>query len=110
MRVRPDLESQICDIITNVIIKYWYCFFKEGAWRPILDYNFIIDTGTVKPVCCCKYQYGPHEPKIITLKTESLILNGLIEECGGPWGIIIVLAENPHQENVTNIEYFIWCM
>ena len=39
------------------------------------------------------------------LKIESQIPNEWIEECGGPWGSIIVLAAETHQEHVTNIEY-----
>ena len=31
--------------IVNIIKQYWDCFAKEGAVRPILGYEFGIDTG-----------------------------------------------------------------
>ena len=43
-------------------------------------------------------------------QAETLLQNECIEECGRPWGFIIVLAENTHQEHVTKIEDFIWSM
>ena len=61
LRVRPDLDSQTCAIVTNIIIKHWGCFCKEGHWRPILEYEFSIDTGTATSVFCHKPQYGPYE-------------------------------------------------
>ena len=30
--------------------------------------------------------------------------------CEGPWGSSIVLAANPHQENVKDIDNFVWRM
>ena len=65
LRVWPELDSQTCDRITNVIIKYWDLFCKEGAQRPILGYKFTIDNDTAKPVFCLKPKYGTYESKII---------------------------------------------
>ena len=104
LHVRPERDSQKCGRVTNVIIKYWDWFYKEGDQQPILEYEFSIDTGTSKPVYCGKPQYRPYESKIVMSQIESLLQNEWIEECGGPWGISIVLAENPHQEHVTNID------
>lgn len=44
--------------ITGIFRKYWDCFSKAEARRPILNYEFAIDTGTAKPVCCRKPRYG----------------------------------------------------
>ena len=41
---------------------------------------------------------------------RALIHNDWIEECGGAWGSLIVLAPKPHQEHVTDIDDFIWRM
>jgi hypothetical protein len=41
---------------------------------------------------------------------DSLLHNNWIYECGGPWGLHIVLAPKPHQEHVTNIKDFVWRM
>ena len=38
----------------------------------------------------------------------QLLNNGLIEKCVGPWGSMIVLAQKPRQDHVTNIDDFIW--
>ena len=41
---------------------------------------------------------------------ESLLHNDWIERCGGAWGSMIVLAPKPHQEEVTDINKFVWRM
>ena len=41
---------------------------------------------------------------------KTLLHNSWIEECGGPWGSMIVLAPKPHQEHVTDINDFVWRM
>ena len=110
VRVQPDLDSQTFARVTNLIINYWGCFFKEGAQWPILEYGFNIDTGTAKPVCCRKPQYVPYESKTIMSQIEGLLQNEWIYACGWPWDRSIVLAENPRQEQVTNFENFIWNM
>ena len=52
----------------------------------------------------------PHESKIIMEQIDSLSHNDWIDECGGPWGSLIVLAPKPHQEHVTDIKDFVWRM
>ena len=42
--------------ILELVKKYWDCFASDGARRPILGYEFGIDTGQSKPVC--KYRYN----------------------------------------------------
>jgi hypothetical protein len=41
---------------------------------------------------------------------RSLLHNDWIEECGGAWGSLIVLAAKPHQEHIDDIADFIWRM
>ena len=41
---------------------------------------------------------------------SQLLSNTWIEPCEGPWGSMIVLVQKYHQENVMNIEDFVWCM
>jgi hypothetical protein len=41
---------------------------------------------------------------------DSLLHNDWIDECGGPWGSLIVLAPKPHQEHITDIKDFVWRM
>lgn len=40
----------------------------------------------------------------------ALLNSNWIEECGGQWGSIIVLAPKPHQEHIINIKDFVWRM
>ena len=96
--------------LKDLVIKYWDCFCKEGARRTIIGYEFAIDTGDSKPVCCRKPYYGPYESEIIMEQIKALLANGWIEDCEGPWGSMIVLAPKPHQEACTDINKFIWRM
>ena len=105
-----SVDENIRSEITNIVKEYWDCFVKVGAKRPILRYEFGIDTGGSKPVCCRKPSYGPYESRIIMEQISQLLHNRWIERCEGPWGSMIVLAQKPHQEGIINIEDFIWRM
>jgi hypothetical protein len=41
---------------------------------------------------------------------QVLLDNGWIRPCYGPWGSLIVLATKPHQEQVTDVNDFVWRM
>ena len=89
---------------------YWDRFYSPGIMKPILHFEFAIDTGGLPPVCRRKPRYGPHESKIIMTQIQVLLDNGWIRLCKGAWGSSIVLAAKPHQEQVTNIDEFVWRM
>jgi len=110
LHVGNNIEKRHSDAIILTIQKYWDSFCKRGARRTILDYEFSIDTGASKPVCCRRPTYGPHERPIILEQISSLLDNDWIEECGGAWGSMIVLAAKPHQEHIEDIKNFIWRM
>jgi len=110
IKIGKTVTAHTSDTITNLVIKYWDCFCEEGARRTIFDYEFAIDTGNAKPVCCRKQPYGPHEAVIIMKHIHDLLANDWIEECGGAWGSRIVLAAKPHQENIDDIKEFVWRM
>jgi hypothetical protein len=78
--------------------------------KPILHFEFAIDTGGSPPVCCRKPRYGPHESMIIMTQIQVLLDNGWIRLRFGAWGSSIVLAAKPHKKQVTNIDEFVWCM
>ena len=90
--------------------KYLDCFYKRGTRRPILNYEFSIDMGSAKLVCCIKPRYGLYESKIIIQHIKALLENDWIERCEGPWGSSIVLAAKPHQEHIRGIDEFVWRM
>ena len=83
---------------------------KESANCTILGYKFGIDTSGAKHICCRTPSYGPYASKIIMSKIEDLLSNEYIEECGGPWGSMIVLSQKSHKEYINNIHDFVWRM
>ena len=103
-----DLHTR--GLVTFIIEKYWDCFVKEEAKRTILRYEFSIDTGGAKYIYSRKPSYGLYESKILMAQFVQLLDNGWIEKCVGPWGIMVVLVQKPHQEHFTNIDHFIWQM
>lgn len=50
-KIGTTVEPKVKERITELIKKYWDCFCSEGARRPILGYEFSINTGTHTPVC-----------------------------------------------------------
>jgi len=110
LRFDESVDEKDRTAVTKIIKDYWDCFTKSGAKRTILGYEFGIDTGGAQPVCCRKPSYGPYESRIIMEQVNQLLHNKWIEECEGPWGSMIVLAQKPHQEHITNINDFIWRM
>ena len=110
LKVGSNVLPVYQDRVKAIIMRYWDCFCVKGARRPILDYEFSIDTGASPPVCCRRPAYGPHEKPIIMEQIDSLLANDWIEECGGVWGSMIVLAAKPHQEHIKDIKKFVWRM
>jgi hypothetical protein len=96
--------------IEMMVQKYWDVFHEAGVRLLVLGFDFTIDTGGSQPVCCRKPNYGPHESDIIVKQQDVLIANGWIRKCYGPWGFLVVLAPEPHQEEIEKIEDFIWRM
>ena len=70
LRFDDSIDENTRGAIVNIIKKYWDCFVQDGTHRPILGYEFGIDTGGAKPVCCRKPSYGPYESKIIMTQVE----------------------------------------
>jgi hypothetical protein len=85
----------------------WGVFFKACVSKTVLGFEFAINNGGSQPTCCCKPSYGPHESKIILEQKQVLLANGWIWKCYGPWGSLVSLAPEPHQDNIFNINAFI---
>ena len=62
----------------------------------MLDFEFSLDTGNSPPVCYRQPVYGFHESKMMTAQIADLEANGLITECEGAWGFLLLLAAEPH--------------
>jgi hypothetical protein len=110
LRIGTNVDHVTRGRIEMMVQKYWDVFYKAGACKTVLGFEFAIDTGRSQPVCCRKPSYGPHESKIILAQQKALLANGWIRKCYGPWGSLVVLAPKPHQEDVTNIVDFVWRM
>lgn len=50
-KIGPSATNTITKRIKDIVIKYWDSFCTDGARRPILGYEFSINTGTHTPVC-----------------------------------------------------------
>lgn len=103
------LELQVK--LEGIIRGHWDSFYKEGARRPVLGYEFAIDTGKSKPVSVRPPDYGPRESVLMLDQLEVLKHNNWVWEFPhGSWGASLVLALKPHQEHVTDITDFVWRM
>ena len=74
----------------------------------MLDFEFCIDTGNSPPVCCKQPVYEFHERKIMNELIDDLENSGLIRDCEGVWGSLLLLAAKPHQESCDDVNSFIW--
>ena len=93
----------------QIVKNIWDLFTLEGIYKTILGYKFKIDMDTFASVYCRLPSYGPNESKIIMKHAEVLLSNKWIRECrDGGYGAPIVLAPIPHQNEIENIENFVW--
>ena len=80
LRLGPSLTSEYRAEVHRSIVKYWDCFVKEGARRPILGYEFGIDNSGANPVYCKTPSCGPYGSKIIMSQLEGLLGSKWVEE------------------------------
>ncbi len=50
-KIGKNVKPAVRDRILQIVRKYWDCFCSKGARRPILGYEFAINTGSHSPVC-----------------------------------------------------------
>ena len=106
--IGDDVDTAIRRKIINIIQDNRDSFCERGVSRPMLDFDFCIDTGNSPPVCCCQPVYGFRESKIMTKLIADLEENKLIRDYEGNWGSLLLLVAKPHQESCINILAFIW--
>ena len=103
------LPADQADVIA-LIKKYWTVFDDRGTFTPIVDYECVIDTGTTAPIAIKKINYGTRETPIMRKCIAVLEKVGQIVQIhDGRWLFKALLAAKPHQEHVSEIEYFVWC-
>ena len=62
--------------IIRLVQSYWDVFAEEGLRNPIKGFQFVVDTGETKPICCRIPRYGMHEAPVIKKICEGLKHNG----------------------------------
>ena len=69
----------------------------------------IIDTGSTWPIAIKKIHYGDNETVIMRKCIAALTkVRHICQIHNGEWLFKALLAPNPHQENVRNIDDFVW--
>ena len=111
IKIGPTVTRLLRAKVISLVTTYWDVFDPAGIRKTILGYEFKIDTGTSKGICCRPPGYGHYEGSIIMKHIKVLLHNKWIVECNsGAYGAPIVLAPKPHQEDVENIDDFVWRM
>ena len=106
--IGDDVDATIRHRIIDIIHDNWDSFCERRISRPMLDFEFCINTSNSPPFCCRQPVYGFYESKIVTKRIADLETSKLIRDCEDPWGFLLLLAAKPHQESCTDIQAFIW--
>jgi hypothetical protein len=103
--LRQETQNQIIEFVKE----FWDVFREEGVKIPIQGYKMVIDTGNHQPVAVAKPHYGMHETPIMQHTIDQLLDMGfIVKDTTSPREFKITLAPKPHQENVTEIENYVW--
>jgi hypothetical protein len=109
LKLEDHLSNDLRNRIRSFVIEFYDVFWEEGLGTPIRGYEMIIDTGKHKPICVPQPHYGLHESPIMQESIDNLLkLKFIKPDLTSPWGFRITLAPKPHQEDITNIDEFIW--
>ena len=95
-------------LLFKIIHDNWNYFCEVGSARPMLDFEFCIDTGNFKVTCSRQPTNGIYERKITTEHISQLKNNHWIRDRAGYWGDLLLLAAEPHQESCVDIDKFAW--
>ena len=107
-RIGEHVDAYIRQSVLSIIKSNWNYFGQRGVSRPVLDFEFCIDTGDSVPVCCLQPKYGFHERNIINQYITALENSGLITDCEGSWDSLLLFTTKSHQEDCSDINAFIW--
>ena len=103
------LNCTVHDQVYRLIQRYSSVFDDKGQFVPVKDYQCIINTGTLHPICIKKIHYGlckiPIMRKCIALLAK---LGHICQIHYGKWLFKALLAPKPHQEIVSNIVDLVW--
>ncbi len=103
--LEPHVRKQVYDLVK----KYWSVFDKNGVFVPVKNYECVIDIGDSPPIAVKRILYGPKETPIMCKAIAALEKVGQIHQItDGCWLFKALLALKPHQEQVRNIDDFVW--
>eukprot|EP00978_Attheya_sp_CCMP212_P028534 scaffold98746_cov61-Attheya_sp.AAC.5 len=90
--------------------EFWDVFRANGVQIPVQGYKMVINTGDSKPMIAVRQpHYGLHETSIMQKTIDNLAkLNHIKPDTLSPWAFGITLAPKPHQEDVTDIDKYVW--
>ena len=108
LRIDDGIDPTISQSVIKIIHDNLDSFCEQGADGPMIDFDFCLDTGDSKPVCCRQSSHGIHERKIMNTHIQILEDNVWICDCEGDWGSLLILASKSHQEGCTDINDFVW--
>ena len=107
--ISKDLDASLSNRFIDFVKRYWDVFRERGVKIPVQGYEMVIDTGNHKPIAVKKAHYGFRESPIMQKALDLLIeMWFIVQDNMSPWGFNIKLALKPHQENVTDINEYIW--
>ena len=100
-----DVQGKIYDLIRE----FWSVFDSKGVTVPVKLYECVIDTGSTRPIAIKKINYGDNKTVIMRKCIAALAKVGHIRQIrDGEWLFKALLAPKPHQENVCDIDDFVW--
>lgn len=103
------LDSATQTALRQLIIEFWPVFEESTHFIPVHNYECVIDTGSARPIAVKKIHYGPREIPKMRASIAALEKVGHIRQIhDGQWLFKCLLAPKPHQENVYDIENFVW--
>ena len=96
-------------VLTEVLKKYWRMFIKKGVTIPVKYYECEIDTGNANPIRCRNPTIGPLETPLIEKAIANPVELGHYKQIYyGEWLSKPLLDAKPNQDNITEIEDFVW--
>lgn len=107
LKIDINIDSTLHQSILYIIYQNLGSFCEQGSPRPMFDFEFYTDTEDSKLVCNIN-QFIVFMKKLLNTNIQILEDNDQIYDCGGPCGLLLILATKLHQENFTNTNDFVW--
>ena len=68
--IDESIDLSIYQSVIYIIHNNWDSYYAQGATRPMIDFEFCLNTGDSKPVCCRQLVYCIHERKIMNTYSD----------------------------------------